>query len=186
MDQNPALPPERPLPLLADDHVFQPAVKRILSDADIQTWLDTEAFSRIMIFIENLNRSVVDKKISDPCHVSENITALLGMLDQIDSWTDDIPPLQNPQRFGNKAFRTWIARLEERADALQRAIFPPSRQAAIAELIPYLVGGFGNATRIDYGSGHELSFAAWLCALELLGVVEARDRQALVLRVFVK
>src|ERR1044072_2800409 len=29
------------------------------------------------------------------------------------SWIDEIPPLPTPQRFGNKAFRTWMSRLEE-------------------------------------------------------------------------
>ncbi|RUS14031.1 hypothetical protein BC937DRAFT_94451 [Endogone sp. FLAS-F59071] len=182
----PSLPPERSLPLLPEDHVFQTPVKRIFSDTDIPIWLDTEAFSRIMIFIENLNTSVVDKKISDPCHISENVTKILTMLDTIDAWTDEIPPLQNPQRFGNKAFRTWIARLDENIVSLQRAILSTSRHDAIPELTPYLAGAFGNATRIDYGSGHELSFATWMCALEMLGIVGAQDRQAMVLKVFVR
>ena len=33
------------------------------------------------------------------------------------------------------------------------------------ELGPYLCDAFGNATRIDYGTGHETAFAQWLCAL---------------------
>lgn len=33
------------------------------------------------------------------------------------------------------------------------ALLPAERKAAVVELVPYLTGGFGNATRIDYGSG---------------------------------
>jgi len=33
------------------------------------------------------------------------------------------------------------------------------------ELAPYLIGSFGDATRIDYGTGHETSFLAFLYGL---------------------
>ena len=36
------------------------------------------------------------------------------------------------------------------------------------------------------GSGHELSFVAWLTCLDLLNITMESDHQALVLRVFVK
>ena len=38
------------------------------------------------------------------------------MLDTMNSWIDEIPPTDQPQRFGNKAFRTWCNRLEEVRD----------------------------------------------------------------------
>ena len=67
-----------------------------------------------------------------------------------------------PPRIG----RAWHARLEERAVGIVRAVLeaaplavlPPSREAAAAELAAYLRDAFGNTTRIDYGTGHELSF----------------------------
>lgn len=31
----------------------------------------------------------------------------------MESWLNDFPPLDNPQRFGNKAFRQWIDRLNQ-------------------------------------------------------------------------
>jgi len=46
------------------------------------------------------------------------------------------------------------------------------------------VESFGNATRIDYGTGHETNLAALLFCLAKLGVVTDADRKALVLRVF--
>ena len=45
-------------------------------------------------------------------------------------------------------------------------------------------GGFGNATRIDYGTGHELSFAAFLCCLCKLRVLKEDDFGSVVCRVF--
>jgi serine/threonine-protein phosphatase 2A activator len=37
----------------------------------------------------------------------------LALLDKLEQWIEEIPPLQTPQRFGNLAFRTWGKRLEE-------------------------------------------------------------------------
>jgi serine/threonine-protein phosphatase 2A activator len=33
------------------------------------------------------------------------------MLDTLNDWIDEFPPLDNPQRFGNKAFRLWAQKL---------------------------------------------------------------------------
>lgn len=35
------------------------------------------------------------------------------MLDRLDSWLGEFPPLENAQRFGNKAFRSWVLKLNE-------------------------------------------------------------------------
>jgi serine/threonine-protein phosphatase 2A activator len=63
---------------------------------------------------------------------------------------------------------------------------PESLHVAVPELTEYLNKSFGNETRIDYGSGHELSFAAWLAGIAMLGGFNSEDYQAIVLRVFVK
>lgn len=63
---------------------------------------------------------------------------------------------------------------------------PPGMHPAIPELAVYLVGGFGNGTRIDYGSGHELNFFAWLAGIAMLGGFSSEDYQAVVLRIFVR
>ena len=44
----------------------------------------------------------------------------------------------------------------------------------VRELVAYFTGSFGNASRIDYGTGHELAFLAFLCALHLLGYFDHR------------
>eukprot|EP00897_Mesotaenium_endlicherianum_P007784 jgi/Mesen1/7033/ME000366S06244 len=59
-------------------------------------------------------------------------------------------------------------------------------EAAAVELFPYFADSFGNATRLDYGTGHEANFLAWLLCLARLGLLGPRDFQAAVLRVFVK
>ena len=41
------------------------------------------------------------------------ITGLLGLLDELDKWIDEIPPVEQQQRFGNKAFKDWHSKLEQ-------------------------------------------------------------------------
>ncbi|KAG9300629.1 hypothetical protein G9A89_005229 [Geosiphon pyriformis] len=171
---------------LPQGYIFIQPRKEITEQPDIKTWLESEAFFRLMTFIQNLNQSVVNKKISDKFFVSETAQKIVDSLNSISAWVDEIPPLPTPQRFGNKAFRDWIARLEQNAKTIHEKILPPEWHKANIELVPYFVGSFGHGTRIDYGSGHELSFVAWLCCLNEIGIFGQMDHTALVLRVFVK
>ncbi|KAI8921533.1 hypothetical protein BC831DRAFT_476697 [Entophlyctis helioformis] len=171
----------------SETHTYrQPPVKRITDEASLRAWAGTEAYLRILDFVQSLNEAVTNKKVSDPCPVSENIAKAIAVLDVLDSWIDDIPPEDTPQRFGNMAFRKWAQRLAGEAQQLSALMLPDTVPSAKIELAVYLAGGFGDGTRIDYGSGHELAFCAWLCCLDLLGVFGPADHQALVTRVFVR
>lgn len=57
---------------------------------------------------------------------------------------------------------------------------------SVVELTPYFTDSFGNPSRIDYGTGHETNFAAWLYCLARLGLIKEEDYQGVVIRVFVK
>ncbi|KAJ2315469.1 Serine/threonine-protein phosphatase 2A activator [Coemansia sp. RSA 2704] len=87
-------------------------------------------------------------------------------------------------RFGNQSFRKWEAEARRRTPQLLRDLLPESCHGAIVELTPYLTEAFGNATRIDYGSGHELSFVVWLLCLCKIGFLEPTDSAAIVLVAF--
>lgn len=50
----------------------------------------------------------------------------------------------------------------------------------------YLEEGFGNATRIDYGTGHEISFIMFLCCLFKIGFLVDTDFAAAACKVFVR
>jgi serine/threonine-protein phosphatase 2A activator len=51
---------------------YSPAepIQRIHEQRDIDEFMKTKAFDRIMTFVMLLNQSVMQKKISDPCFVS--------------------------------------------------------------------------------------------------------------------
>ena len=59
-----------------------------------------------------------------PSPLRQVIEALVAGLDAMYEWVTDIPPLQQPMRFGNRAFRSWHARLVERGPDLIRSLLP--------------------------------------------------------------
>lgn len=48
------------------------------------------------------------------------------------------------------------------------------------------MGSFGDFFRIDYGTGHEAAFVAWMFCMTKLGVFGEDDRLLLVLHIFAK
>ena len=67
---------------------------------------------------------------------------------------------------------------------MHEAWLPESHEALLPELIYYFNNAFGNWTRIDYGSGHELSFLGYLTVLRYTGLLSEEDEQAMVFNLF--
>nr|GMD44737.1 U4/U6 small nuclear ribonucleoprotein PRP4-like protein [Ipomoea batatas] len=139
-------------------------------------------------FVVALSESVRSLKVSDPCRVSPAISTVVSTLQTLISFVDEIPPAPAPKssRCGNVAYRTWHERMRSNAESYMIQLLPPNFHPYTVELVPYFTDSFGNADRIDYGTGHETHFAAWLYCLARLGVVKEVDYQALVTKVFVK
>jgi hypothetical protein len=167
--------------------------KVIKSEADLVPFQQSKAFAIIQHYLQQLSDAVRSKPISwaskpeNATQASAAVDKVMSMLDEIDSWTVEIEPVQQPTRYGNKAFRTWHARLVERADQLVIGHLGETMTAASVELAPYLHVSFGNETRIDYGTGHECAFFAFLCVLCETGFFDLpRDAPFIVLRIFVR
>lgn len=162
-----------PVPPLTDDptHVHAP-VKRINSEADVATWLKSEAHDVYLLFVAHLAGAAVGRPTRTDAWQNcsdDAVGKVIALLRTLDTWTSEIELSARPQRFGNTAFRDWGARLESRVDALHEALLPESLRAFVPELRAYLLGGFGSFARLDYGTGHEMSFVAWLAMLYRLG-----------------
>ena len=63
--------------------------------------------------INAFNEAVKGKKSSTQHPYNESIKKLVQLLEQVDRWIDEIPPTDQPQRFGNKSFRMWLQRLSD-------------------------------------------------------------------------
>ncbi|CAD7953631.1 unnamed protein product [Amoebophrya sp. A120] len=96
----------------------------------------------------------------------EKFTAILK---QFMNLVDEIPlEPRTDMRFGNSTFRTWFAQVEEKCEQLVRERLLPVDKFGNAwqEFSCYLINSFGDKTRIDYGTGHELNFICCLYCLE--------------------
>ncbi|KAH7424055.1 hypothetical protein KP509_12G087500 [Ceratopteris richardii] len=180
------VPQPLPIPVFLPPYSFQVPKKRITSTSDIEKFHSSEAGRLFLGFVAALSQSIEGHKLSDYCRESVTVRTLVEILDRMNSWIDEIPPLQQPARYGNPAFRDWQARLEEQGPSLVLKLLPKDMEPGMIELFPYFADSFGNATRIDYGTGHEANFCAFLFCLARLGLVNSDDYQALVSRTFVR
>ncbi|KAJ4299313.1 Serine/threonine-protein phosphatase 2A activator 1 [Kalmusia sp. IMI 367209] len=174
-------------------HTFKVPVKRINDGDDVTFFLASKAYADIMTFIFQLNVAMIPRKIEGDGAASRNIKEwtlrnsdvsfptvvqdLAKLLDALGSIVDEAPPDPGPRRFGNISFRKWYDIVKERISNLLDQYLPPivfswnteSDIKAKAELEAYLMGSFGSSQRLDYGTGHELSFLAFLGCLWKLG-----------------
>lgn len=176
------LDPSRP-------HTFLKPVKTINEGQDVPRFLTSQAYSDIGIFLMQLNTAMCPRKSSGSAQVqtwqvddtqvlSEPVCKLQELLEKINSIIEEAPPHTGPRRFGNSSFRKWYEILESRVRDLLELYLPkrvlefnasPSSVPVLDELTPYLLGGFGSPQRLDYGTGHELSFLAFLGCIWKLG-----------------
>ncbi|XP_061732760.1 serine/threonine-protein phosphatase 2A activator [Nerophis ophidion] len=163
---------------------FMVPKKEISMVPDMGKWRRSQAYADYMGFILALNESVKGKKLTCEYKVSETVEKLIDLLGTLDRWINETPPVDQPSRFGNKAFRSWFAKLEQEAEDLVSALLPPDKQAAAPEIAVYLKESVGNSTRIDYGTGHEAAFASFLCCLCKVGSLKVDDQLAIVFKVF--
>ncbi|RYP74611.1 hypothetical protein DL771_002877 [Monosporascus sp. 5C6A] len=188
---NPVPVPETPaLPSPPDPSTlrFQTPSRRILSRKDHELFLSSPTYDLILAFIFGLSDSVVDTPISaakdDDCSPATKI--ILSILDEAEAIVKDTPPDDSEgSRFGNKTFRTFLDKVKAESQSWHNKL-GLSSQDAISEVETYLLQSFGNRTRIDYGSGHELNFMIWLLCLYQLRILQKSDFKVLVLKVFVR
>jgi hypothetical protein len=181
----------RRLPVLdtSRPHTFLKPEKRINEGHDVPLFLTSRAYSDIGVFIMQLNIAMCPRKPSESGGtrtwqldgnyvLSEPVQKLQELLQKIDSIIEEAPPDTGPRRFGNVSFRKWYEILESRVQGLLETHLPravldvgasPDGTSVLKELTPYLLGGFGSAQRLDYGTGHELSFLAFLGCIWRLG-----------------
>lgn len=160
--------------------------QRIHLPADLEAWHVSQGCADVVGFILQVNAQMRGKKLTKAHNVSESVQKVLDMLSRFKQWLEDFPPLPQAMRFGNKAFRTWHQHVVQNLDREHALLLSPElvAQGAATEIGYYLAQSFGSAQRIDYGTGHELNFIAWLTCLQKLGVLQTDDAFAIVVDVF--
>lgn len=182
------------------DNAFSKPSKRINDGEDLAAFLVSQAYVDIMTFLLQLNKSMfptitIESKTQD-VHVwptdalevslSPQAMRVSVIIQTLENMILDAPAEVGPRRFGNAAFRTWYKAVEARtpeliAQALQLDVLDytrndAERQSLKEELGAYFLGSFGDSQRLDYGTGHELSFLAFLgCIWKLNGFASAAE-----------
>ncbi|KAF2679730.1 Phosphotyrosyl phosphatase activator [Lentithecium fluviatile CBS 122367] len=192
-------------------HAFKLPVKCIHDGDDVSFFLTSKAYADIMTFLFQLNASMMPRKVKNEDNKSETVRewtlqdsdsshhhiveSLAEMIADLESLIEQAPPDPGPRRFGNISFRRWHELVEKKVPDLMHRCLPSdilelqskSDVTAKAELEAYLLGSFGSAQRLDYGTGHELSFLAFLGCLWKLGAfpesVDGSQERAIVLGV---
>ncbi|KAK0193286.1 hypothetical protein F5146DRAFT_1101402 [Armillaria mellea] len=163
--------------------------QKIQSDEAVEAWKATRGYEDYSLYLRRLNEAVVGYSLPwESSNASQAVLNLISLLDILDSWITDIPPLKTPQRFGNLAFRTWGKRLEEEADGLLLSLLPTDFAPVVPHVRQYFLSSFGSFMRMDYGTGHETSFALFLCCLTLVRFLQPtpEEERDLVFCVFLR
>lgn len=102
--------------------------------------------------------------------IADIVKKIVRVLEGVEAVLERNPPEDTGSRFGNPVFKTF---LDDVGKSLPQwhAQLGLHDEKQIDEISVYLQNGFGNRTRIDYGSGHELNFFLWLLCLNRLSLL---------------
>lgn len=169
----------------ASPPVFQAPTKRIQQPNDVGRFLASAAYRDIGLFILQLNHAVCPRQpagsstprifpLGSQSSRTASIRSCQTLLLSIRNLIDRAPPDPGSQRFGNVSFRKWFELLKEELDDLLNdgllgETLRTGNGHAKDEVASYLLGSFGSSQRLDYGTGHELNFIAFLGCLWKLG-----------------
>lgn len=163
--------------------------KCIVLISDLEKWTESPAYNGILLFVENLQNSVLGLKNDAEVAQSETVTALLATFDRVSHIVDENPVVHEKDisRFGKAEFRDFYDQLQKEAPNLVAQLSKDDVVAShYSEMSRYFSESFGDRQRIDYGSGHELNLICFLYCLKKLGAITDADYPALVVRVFNK
>lgn len=153
---------------------------------------------QLLSLVASLSDAVRGVSLLSDVQTSRCTNELVRILQLLEHWVDQTPPHSQKQRFGNTAFREWHEHVRKHSqEFIASCLLPLSsdqslacesastkRAQAAVELEPYFLDAFGNATRIDYGTGHEAHFACFLLCLVKLSCLSEDVYAAVVNHVF--
>lgn len=166
------------------------ASKRIILKKDLEIWLDSDTHANLLLFVADLQGSVVglanDADVA-PSPFASELDNTLGRLEHI---IEEHPVVKDKEisRFGKPEFREFYDALTAEAPSMLKKLIPQSDKAAshLDEVLSYFTESWGNRTRIDYGSGHELNFVCFLFCARQLGAYSEQEYAAVVLKGFTR
>mmetsp|Transcript_295 Transcript_295/g.356 ORF Transcript_295/g.356 Transcript_295/m.356 type:complete len:236 (-) Transcript_295:382-1089(-) len=165
-------------------HEFRAPDKTIITPEHVEMFKASVGCTELVGFITALVNACKSTRMT-ATPLTENLTPLHNLLEQLSVWIDEVPPIDQPMRFGNRAYRTWMDKVIASSDEKLRELSTiPNFERALPEIKVYWEESFGSYERIDYGTGHELNFIAFLFCLYKIGVCNEADLGATINKVF--
>ena len=164
-------------------HAFCAPSKVIKSQSDVEKFNKSGAARDILGFIKRLAESVIGRSAKNDADFAPSplVHKWVAFMNKLFDLVDEVPPIKQPMRFGNKAFRTWHERLHVLVPEflLDGEVLTGDNRGAEVELLPYFLNLFGDATRMDYGTGHELNFVIIWLLFDKLGLLNESGEEDL-------
>ena len=143
-------------------HTFIIPEKKVKNPELHTQWMASNAYKELIAFFTHLQTAITSKAISKtPVNQGPIYLAFYKWFQTLDNLLNECPPIKQPMRFGNRAFKDWHDKIMEPIDTLLDEILEGPKKGGKEELALYLKESFGSEVRIDYGTGHELTFAVF-------------------------
>ncbi|KAH8385494.1 hypothetical protein KR093_011242, partial [Drosophila rubida] len=184
------------------------AVLRVHKEADMVRWHNSMAYHELLAYIGRTSTAIqgVRQALPGDYPVSETMRRLCAVFDRLSHLAASMrgfggelrlkPRHQQQQQQQQQApssakrltvveaYRGWSRAMQRCVFGLLERALPPHQCEHVGELGQYLANAFGNQARLDYGSGHELSFLFFMCGLFRIRVLQPADEPAAALLLF--
>jgi hypothetical protein len=119
-------------------------LRKIFSEKDLEAFKKSPACAEIIEFVKICADAIIGLKVSDTSYPVSDVTTKIALfMNRMHDAVTDFPPLKQPMRFGNKAFRQWHAYLVSESPSFILSLVGEDQSDAINELLPYLTSSFG-------------------------------------------
>lgn len=149
---------------------FHEPVKKIFDTQGTADFQKSVAMYRIQLYFQkyiNICQSHTIPTERPECKLTHIVVSIIVRLSKL---IDETPPEKTHSRFGNLSYRDWHTKFNSQIKEWLEELIPRNYHICNVELIHYILNSFGSKERIDYGTGHELSFIAFVICLDLIKV----------------
>lgn len=164
---------------------FQRPQKRIFDSQTTSYFQHSVAIHRIRYYLKRYIMCMTGIPIpaADYKPYYETSRRIVALIDNLFKLFQETPPLQGPRRYGNLADRAWHDKkndtirglIEKIVDGTNAQKYIEDQNGLLDELQYYIENAFGSKIRLDFGTGHELSFLAFISSLDYLQLWDSEE-----------
>ena len=149
---------------------FSMPEKRIFDSQGTLDLQNSVAMVRIQYHLQKYITLCKGQQIPDTIKESFFTNIVVELLKRLSALIDETPPERMHSRYGNLSYRDWQTKFQNQLENWLHELLPEKYNNSIIELSYYISNAFGSKERIDYGTGHELSFLAVIICLDMLKI----------------